>query len=162
MVLWVKFRSSSDIIKYQALVAISHLTNRTERMRRFLQDVLFHYELQDFHDMLIQSCVKRGHTSHAIDKSCAILQSACLQAIESIAGSPNEVVKELSNLLDTPGGSVLFDEHRLDCIFQLLFELWIGIETHIPEFRVPDTVSLYGLSSYRREALKNLLYVILI
>lgn len=115
--------------------------------------------------MLVQSCVKRGHKSHALNERCAILQRACLQAIESFAGSPNDafkVVQELSCLLDSPADAVFFDEDCLHRAFKLFFELWIGIERHVPEFRVPNYVSFHRVSSRRRRVQAMILYVILL
>ncbi len=164
--LWTRDFSSPDHIKYVLAITwpLSWLLclcsdiflsrSRYRSLRKFLQDLGVECALRDAYNIVIRHCA----TLHAADYST--VQNACLRAKNSILYSPHllaSIIQELAHMLYSPDDAVIFDENRLDRIFNLLFEHWFGIETYIPEFRVSDYMPLY---SHRCDEQKSFLCVI--
>lgn len=133
------------------------LERRYRSLQKFLQDLRVECDPLDAYDIVIQQCA----TLHAADRSYSLVQDACLRVKNSILYTPHvlgTIVQESAHILYLPDDPVIFDENRLDRIFNLLFEHWLGIETYIPGFKVSDDMPLY---SHRHDAQKRLLCVIL-
>ncbi len=95
-----------------------------------------HCDHQIAHYMLIERCAM-----YTVDKSCFMLRNACSQATKPILNSPKVlelIFHELAQLLYSPEDAVIFDDDRFDRTFKFLHQLWIGIETYVPQFWVPD------------------------
>ncbi len=129
-----------------------------EGLQLFLEDIDVQYYLQDASNMLIQLCA----TPHALDKSEFFQIDPDLKATEYSFCSPHmleAIVKELAHLLYSPDDGVIFAGHCLHRTWELLYDLWIGIETHVPGFRVPKVKS--RLENLRMKSQGVLLCVVL-